>query len=143
MITEIVGPWTITTDPQRTKKFYDNHHYLSQDCNCEYCVNYLLACEQFPPTIYRLFESLGIDPRKEGEVSEFGKSAEGLYHYIVFYHFVGEIVKEPSSALASPDFHVEGFSVSFTNDLDLLPDDFPMPAVQIMLEMQLPWLLGL
>ncbi|WP_153731822.1 hypothetical protein [Sporosarcina obsidiansis] len=66
-----------------------------------------------------------------------------MHHYIVFYHFAGEIVKEPSVALVSRDYYVEGFSVSFTNDLELLPDDFPMPAVQVLLDMHLPWLLGL
>lgn len=61
------GPWIIEVDVGKTKEFYDKFHLISEDCNCSYCANYMLICDKFPREIKELFDSLGVDPCKEGK----------------------------------------------------------------------------
>lgn len=44
------------------------YHLITEGCDCDFCANYVLACDKFTPEIKALFNSLSIDPRKEGEI---------------------------------------------------------------------------
>jgi len=41
----------IYIDINKTKGFYDKYHLISEDCGCDFCANYVLACDKFPPEI--------------------------------------------------------------------------------------------
>jgi len=90
-----IGSWTIEVDISSTKEFYDKYHLITEGCSCDFCANYVLASENFSPDIKYLFNSLGIDPRKEGEVSELMENKDGTHLYGAFYHIVGRIIKGP------------------------------------------------
>src|SRR4051812_711144 len=107
-----VGSWVIEIDVSRTKKIYDRYHLITEGCDCGFCANYVLACDKFPLEIKNLFNLLGIDPRKEGEVSEYMENKDGSHLYGAFYHIVGRIIDGPKlwvptkkgSEVSSPNF---------------------------------------
>jgi hypothetical protein len=146
----IIGPWTIEVDVDKTNAFYDDYYLITEGCDCDFCANYVLACEKFPPEIKNLFYSLGIDPRKEGEVLEFMENEDGTHLYGAFYHIVGRIIKGPSlwvptnkSSEVSSHlfFKYHGIDVGFTEDLALVPEKSPLPVIQFEIQMNVPWLL--
>ncbi|MEB1808369.1 MAG: hypothetical protein LPK26_13945 [Bacillaceae bacterium] len=145
-----IGPWTIEVDVDKTKKFYDSHHLITEGCDCDFCANYVLACDQFPSEIKALFHSLGIDPRKEGEVSEYMENQDGTHLYGAFYHLVGSIIEGPKlwipadkgSEVSTPSFvEYHGVEIGFSKDVALVPDGFPVPTIQFEIQMNVPWLL--
>ena len=76
-----LGSWIIEVDVSKTKEFYDNFHFITDDCECDFCANYFLVCNRFPKEIKELFTSLGIDPRKEGEISHYRENDDETHLY--------------------------------------------------------------
>ncbi|MFV8830382.1 hypothetical protein [Alkalihalobacterium sp. APHAB7] len=145
-----IGPWTIEVDVDKTKEFYDKYHLITEDCDCDYCANYVLACDRFPSEMKDLFQSLGIDPRKEGEISEYMENQDSTHLYSAFYHMVGRIIEGPKlwtpskkgSKVSTPSFvEYHGVEIGFSEDLALVPDGFPVPTIQFEIQMNVPWLL--
>jgi len=62
-----------------------------------------------------------------------------------FYHLVGEIVKKPGVGIGKWDdlniIKVDNVKFTFTDELDLVPEKFPKPVIQLEFEVMLPWLL--
>ncbi|MBS3680772.1 hypothetical protein KGF86_11140 [Ornithinibacillus massiliensis] len=145
-----LGSWIIEVDVMKTKEFYNHYHLITEDCDCEDCANYVLACETFPHEIKALFHSLGIDPRKEGEISHYIANQDGTHVYGIFYHIVGRIIDGPenwpsnviSTEVLTP-YSIEQCEadVWFTQDLALVPEGFPKPIIQVEIKMNVPWLL--
>jgi len=145
-----IGSWIIEVDTKKTKDFYEQYHLITEGCECNYCANYVLACDQLPEEIKILFNSLGIDPRKEGEVSEYMKNEDGTHLYGVFYHVVGRIIKGPqlwvpnmeSSEVFSPNFEKYfDVEIGFSDEISLVPEGFPTPIIQFEVQMNVPWVL--
>lgn len=137
-----LGPWVIDVDVSRTKRFYEEFHFITEDCSCSYCANYILACEKFPPEIKNLFDSLGINPCKEREVSEFMENDDGTHLYHSFYHIVGRVIEGPKlDEKETSTYNLTGFEIGFTENIDLVPEKFPRPTLQIEFEMNIPWVL--
>ncbi len=143
-----VGRYVLEIDKSQTRKFYDKYHVITEDCDCVYCTNYILACDTFSPEVKHLFNLLGIDPRKEGEISEYMANDNGTHLYGAFYHIVGKIIDGPQlqipttseSGVSTPNS--EEVEISFREeDLDLVPVDFPKPTVQFEIQLNIPWLL--
>lgn len=146
-----VGSWVIEIDVKRTKDFYKRYHLITEDCGCYFCSNYVLACDTFPNQIMNIFNLLGIDPRKEGEVYECMKNEDGTHLYGGFYHIVGKIINGPDLSMPtmegeeSSSLHFIGHNeieIGFNKDLALVPDDFPRPVIQFEFQMNVPWLLS-
>lgn len=143
-----VGRYLIEIDVNQTKSFYEKHHFITEDCCCAYCTYYTLACDEFSPEIKNLFNLLGIDPRKEGEISEYMVNEDGTHLYGAFYHIVGKIIDAPQ--LYTPTNSENEFStlnlnrieIGFSEELDLIPDSFPKPTVQFEIQLNIPWLLS-
>jgi hypothetical protein len=137
------GIWTIEIDVSKTKRFYDNYHLITEDCQCDYCANYVLACDKFPLEIKELFNSLGIDPRKEGEVSHYLENQDKTHFYGAFYHIAGKIIEGPTtenSELLSPNFFENTkVDICFSEELTLVPEGFPTPTIQFEIHMNFPW----
>ncbi|MCJ0930571.1 hypothetical protein MST22_05340 [Virgibacillus halodenitrificans] len=146
MIQMKVGPWVIETDVNLTKNFYNNYHVITKDCSCDYCANYILACANFPPEIKNFFDSLGIDPCKEGEISHYIENKDGTHLYSAFYHMIGRVITKPQVwELPNNEisiFSLAGYEIGFSEDLDLVPEGFPTPTIQVEIEMTIPWLLS-
>ncbi|WP_153731436.1 hypothetical protein [Sporosarcina obsidiansis] len=132
-----IGPWKIRVDREKTNSYYQQFQGRIDDCFCEDCATYVNGITQFPPAYDELFLSLGIDPAKEGEVFVIDEKQVNCKRYMGFYHFIGEILATPAS---DEDFYyqiekVGNFDIGFTEEVDLVPSDFPLPIVQLVFEM--------
>lgn len=145
-----IGDWIVEIDVERTRRFYEGYHRITEGCDCLYCKNYAEAAVRFPRPVLEFFQSLGIDPAKEGEISEYCENEDGTHLYGGFYHIVGRLVSGPDCWVkASEDLrHLDGnmveicgFTFGFTYGLSLLPDEFPEPAVQLEFQGNVPWVL--
>ncbi len=128
---------------EKTKEYYDNI-LVEEGCNCAYCKNYIKACESFSKEVLDFYKMLGIDPQKEGEFMEFEAHTDE-HLYMGFYHLVGEIIKKPSVGIMKWDdlstVKIDNVDFTFTDELDLVPENFPKPVFQLEFEVMLPWLL--
>jgi hypothetical protein len=132
-----IGPCRLLVDAEATRAWYAARGEIAGGCDCAYCRNFAAAIETVPRDAGALLASMGVDIRKPREVIEWGPGAGGRYPYEGIYHLAGTAPAGdcPSAVLA------EGVTVSFDEDCDLLPEDFPSPCFQINVTMKLPWLL--
>lgn len=146
-----IGDWIVEIDVERTRRFYQEYHRITGGCDCLYCRNYVEAADKLPRPVLEFFQSLGIDPIKEGEVSEFCKNEDGTHLYGGFYHIVGRLISGPDcwakagedlSHLGGNLLEVGGFTFGFTYAISLLPEHFPEPAVQLEFQGAIPWVLN-
>lgn len=146
-----IGNWIVEIDVEGTKAFYHAYHQITKGCDCIYCKNYVIATELLPKTVIDFFRSLGIDPTKEGEVSEYCENEDGSHLYGGFYHVMGQIISGPDCWIKTGEeishletnnlVEISGFKFGFTYGLSLLPDRFPKPALQLEFEGNIPWVL--
>ena len=144
-----IGSWIIEVDVTKTKVFYERQPLISQDWNSIFGENYVLACERFPQEVKELFHSLGIDPRKQGEVNEYKENEDGSHIYGGFYFIVGSLITGPNFWINSeedsmPNFEtINGIQIAFTDELAMSPDaDLPRPVIQLEFQLNVPWLLN-
>lgn len=68
-----------------------------------------------------------------------------MHKYIGSYHLVGKLLE--GNATTSDNWNetntikIEKFTFAFTNELEFLPEDFPVPALQLDFEVDIPWVL--
>jgi len=85
--------WQYTVDVAATTAAHARAtHGGSESCECNGCRNFRLVRSQvYPAEFIALLESMGIDPRKDGEVYHNGSIAPGLHDYGGWFHFIGEL----------------------------------------------------
>ncbi|SNS90022.1 hypothetical protein SAMN05446037_102639 [Anaerovirgula multivorans] len=136
------GEWIIEFDRVKTEEYYKN---ICEGCTCAYCINYRENLKSLTNDIEEFFSKLGIDPLKEGEFIEFGEIEPGIRHYSGFYHFVGNIIDGPKFSSLHWDkekmLKVGSYFLGFSDEIELLPNDFPKPVVQLEFEVSLPWII--
>lgn len=144
-----IGSWIIEVDISKTKAFYEKQPLITEEWDSDFDQNYVLACEKFPKEVKDFFHSLGVDPRKQGEVSEYKENKDGTHIYGGFYFIVGSIISGPDFWVCTeegltPNFEkVNGMQIAFTNELALTPDvELPEPAIQLEFQLNVPWLLN-
>lgn len=70
------------------------------------------------------------------------ENENGTHLYCSFYHIVGRIIDGPKlGGKETLTYELAGFDIGFTDDVDLVPEKFPKPIIQVELEMNIPWLL--
>ncbi|SKA79274.1 hypothetical protein SAMN05443428_10327 [Caloramator quimbayensis] len=135
--------WILKIDAEKTKEYYDSIT-VEEGCGCDYCRNYIKNCKTFSKEVMDFYTMLGIDPEKEGEFMEFEANA-GKHLYMGFYHLIGEIVKRPNNGADKWDnaniIKIGNVKFTFTDKLDLVPDNLPKPVMQLEFEVMLPWIL--
>ena len=74
------GPWTLRADVAATRRAYERIGQGSAEgCVCDPCKNFLVVRDEaYPPDVMRLFESLGIDYRKETEICHYCRLPSGV-----------------------------------------------------------------
>lgn len=140
-----ITDWDLEVDFTRTHEYYSNHN-IDDDCKCTSCKNYRVNCQYFSSQLMEFFQSLGVDPSKEGEFMEFGPSKDGNVIYMGFYHLVGKIIDGPDYVedkweqinLLKIDQYEIGFS---SKEIRCLRDDFPRPVIQLEFKTILPWII--
>lgn len=132
--------WQLAIDIEATARAYER---LALDCTCSYCRNFALGVARLPEPLPGLLHSLGIDPAKPANVSEYARQPNGLHMYDAFYHVVGTILDD--RAVVRDQFgHVqltESIDLLFTTEAQLVGRDFPQPVLQLEIFFFLPWLL--
>ncbi len=73
------------------------------------CITFALVREQaYPLEMLALFDSIGIDFKKENEVHHYGRTPGGLHIYRGWFYVVGSIKQGPDSWLRLGDGKCEG-----------------------------------
>ena len=99
MKTTVFDEWIIECDEWITASAYSKISCGSaQECGCDDCQLFVKLCPSiFPRRVRDLLEGLGIDLKKEKEVSEFGfgRARPGMNLYIAEYDFYGKLLLAP------------------------------------------------
>jgi len=142
--------YTVRADPNTTHELIRELPNIGEQehCNCRGCSNYALAAEHFPFEVKRLFASLGMDPKKEGNVTHFYRAENGLLYYHACYYGTGEIIEQPSEWPVKV-YHkneTDNFLLTLTqvSPNSQIPTHvpFPEPRLELYIEAYLPWLLA-
>lgn len=148
-----IGRWILRVDAEATRAAMASPLQPdgAEGCGCAYCRNYVSQRHHlYPPAMVRLFDELGVDLRRDAEVVEYARSADGLHEYGIWYHLVGQIEAGaeawvPTGAHSS---HLEtedvggGFSIGFSHRSDMMPPSFAgLPVVQLDISFRIPWVL--
>ena len=151
MVISIVNfrEWVFEVDKVLTKQTYLGVSGSGADtCLCNDCKNYVAYRDHvFPKEIIDLFNELGIDYRKEVEITSWQVLPNGLHHIGGWFHFKGNIVTgksyrvPPESKSYTFDLTpmTENFSIGFSegNDLTFFADKTGL--VQIEFDTKIPW----
>jgi hypothetical protein len=111
--------WTFEVDRELTIKTYEKVPGSGADgCICNDCKNYVAYRDNvFPSEIKQLFIDLGIDYKKEVEITSFEKLENGLHHIGGWFHFKGKV-------LSGKDYRVPVPGGGYTFDLTKITDYF-------------------
>lgn len=129
-----VFEWEVEFDKDKTAQAYIP---LSVGCNCAYCKNFLVVCQNLPSDYIEFLIQFGIDPTKPAEIVEFNENPDGTHFYGWWYHVAGQLKNENETHIK---FNPE-IDMVFRNKRDLAPKDFPLPSFQIDFFSNLPWVL--
>ena len=135
--------WAIDVDVETTR------HYNQEElevCGCLHCENFSLMILQKHRELRLALMELGIDAARPNHVSYFLREEDGQYLAIGNYHFCGTLVKGEWCTMEdwneTNTAEVDGMQLGLSKEMELLPDNFPAPAVQVNFEIIMPWLLG-
>jgi len=143
--------WIFEVDKALTEKTYNNISGSGADtCGCNDCKNYVAFRDKvFPAEVIELFNDLGIDYRKEVEITYYDTLPNGLHHIGGLFHFKGKV-------LAGKDYRVplplgghtfdltritENFSIGFAEGNDLTFFEDKTGLVQIEFDTSIPWII--
>lgn len=143
--------WEFEVDSQLTKETYDKVIGSGADgCECIDCKNYIAYRDSvFPEEIKTLFEDLGIDYRKEVEITSFETLPNGLHHIGGWFHFKGKVLKGKNYRVPLPSGGytidltsiVENFSIGFAEGTDLTYFSNKNGLVQVEFMTFIPWVI--
>lgn len=140
--------WELIVDEKLTKSTYEKVEIGSADsCICNECKNYLnFRKNVFPEEIKNLFLEIGIDYKKESEVTRYCKQKNGLHFYGGWFHFKGNFNgKNCEITLAENGFTLDltkiakNFSIGFRISSSLSFFEDKTNIVQIEFETEIPW----
>ena len=144
--------WKFEVDRELTETTYTNVLGSGADtCVCNNCKNYVAFRDNvFPDEVLKLFNDLGIDYRKEVEITSWEKLPNGHYHIGGWFHFKGKL-------LTGKDYRVSiAGGNGFTFDLTKISDNFSIGfgegnnmtyfeqkvgLVQIEFDTNIPWVI--
>ena len=155
--------YVLDIDVDRTREFYarEDIETTSEKCTCQGCQNYDKAILAASDTVVGFLRSLGIDPRKPTEVFNTTGMLEedGTIPYNGWLHICGTIVEGPDTVtervtedgvrclsyrwdLAYRPDPAYPFELLPTREIDLIPENFPAPVLQMEINTRLPWVLS-
>jgi hypothetical protein len=112
--------WEFEVDRELTRQTYDSVSVSgAESCVCNDCKNYVVYRDNvFPEEIKRLFDDLGIDYKKEVEITSYEILPNGLHHVGGWFHFKGKLLNGKSYRAPTPD------NAGYTFDMTKIKDDF-------------------
>lgn len=144
------GVYRIEHDSERTREFYAQAPDTC--CDCAGCRNFRAAVSRMSEALRSFLEQFGIDPAKPAEMSVLYAPAKDEVCYNGFYHFCGEIREGRDAYIQTGERSFEldqryiisvsdGERAWFLAECALLATNFPLPAVQMEVFFNLPWVL--
>ena len=145
--------WKFEVDVPLNRQVYAGITDSGADsCPCDDCKNYVACRDQvFPAAIKELFDALGIDFRKEVEITHYQTLENGLHQIGGWFHFKGRIVSGKDYRKPSSDGN------GYTLDLTAVTDNFDLGfapgsalsffkekdnLVQVEFMTSIPWVIG-
>ena len=112
--------WEFEVDRELTRQTYESVSVSGADsCVCNDCKNYVAFRDKvFSDEIKQLFDDLGIDYKKEVEITSFETLSDGLHHIGGWFHFKGRLVSGINYKVPIPN------NSGFTLDLTKVEDNF-------------------
>jgi len=135
---EIAG-WLVSVDTERTRTTYESIAKGGWEiCGCAGCRNFGAVVRRgLPPEVLAFFRGAGIDPLKDAEVYELGKTSSGMRAYGGEYYFWGKVEKASGELSSKPKFRI-----SFASPGALVRPEFRAKgAVRLLFDTALPWVL--
>ena len=150
-----IYPWKIKYDHDHTILAYSKmEHGDADNCDCSMCQNFreLRGC-LYPESILRVLEDIGVNYRKECDISHVCKLENGRHLYLGGFYYVGEVEYldekyRPSEEIDNITVAVnETFSWHFTHILfapNAMPDvSGDKKLIEIAFSAELPWVIDL
>jgi hypothetical protein len=142
--------WEFEVDLELTRLTYQSVSVSGAErCVCNNCKNYVVYRDKvFPDEIKRLFDDLGIDYKKEVEVSSFGTDVNGLHNMGGWFHFKGRVLKGKDYRVPIPGGSgytfdltavADNFSIGFSEGNDLTHFEDYTGLVQVEFMTYIPW----
>jgi hypothetical protein len=131
--------WKFECDVKATRRAYETISAGGvETCECSECKNFLAQRDSvFPAEIMTLFDSLAVNYKRDAEIYHIARQHLGFHRYGGWFHFVGNILKEPIGPA-----HLDHFTVDFVPDRSLAAKAFEdYPLVQIEITAEIPWVL--
>ena len=141
--------WEFESANELTMVFYEEQENGSAEkCGCDNCKNFASSRNQiYPEEVRQLFIDLGIDFKKELEVTHFALMPNGLHFYEGCFYFNGKIINgKDCLAPVVPKGWVnelieinEHFKIGFSENSELTTrkENF----VQVVFSTNIPWIL--
>lgn len=88
------GNFKLDVNIDKTREYYETiAELITKGCDCDGCANYERATEVFPNPVKKLFDDLGIDPKKAADVFVCCAKDNGAKaSYMGCYVFGGKII---------------------------------------------------
>ncbi len=131
--------WMFDCDVEATRRAYETISAGSVEaCECSGCKNFLAQRDSiFPEEIRKLFDELGVNYKRDAEIYHIAQLQPGLHQYGGWFHFVGNILRQPLGPAS-----MDHFTVDFVPDRSLAANAFEnYSLVQIEITMEIPWVL--
>jgi hypothetical protein len=142
--------WEFEVDKDLTEKTYLKTPKSGSDtCDCLDCKNYIEYREKvFPEDVIQLFDDLGVDYKKEVEVTHWDIS-NGICLIAGWFHFKGSVLSGKNCYIPSESggFHISltelsnNFSIGFGEGNALTFFENTSGLVQIEFQTSIPWVI--
>lgn len=80
------GEYKIDVDVEKTRQFYDRAKTVSEECQCDGCLNFERAVDELSQNIRDFFSALGVDMKKICECYVYCAKDENTLYYGGFCH---------------------------------------------------------
>jgi hypothetical protein len=145
--------WEFEVDNVVTRKTYDQvSRSGAEECECNNCKNYVAYRERvFPKEVVTFFSDIGVDYRKEIEITDYQRLPNGLHHIGGWFHFKGQILSGKDCRVFTDDSKAgwtfdltsidDMFSMGFCMGSDLAYFEDNAGLVQVEFETKIPWVI--
>ncbi|MGN1032530.1 MAG: hypothetical protein ACI4PU_03645 [Intestinibacter sp.] len=132
------GPYKVDIDIDATRAYYSVDDVNS--CICHGCKNYRKYADECNPIIKEFFKKIGIEDLKYiAEITPFNTEEDGRVFYGGFYHLCGRVIESTCECIMYKI--TDNFEIWFSEECDLLADDFPEPSIQLNIAARIPWII--
>ena len=143
--------WTFEVNKVLTEKTYQSISNSGADtCECNNCKNYVSYRDKvFPKEVIDLFHNLGIDHRKEVEITSYETLPNRLHQIGGWFHFKGRVLVGKDYRVPLPlcghTFDLtpvtDNFSIGFAEGNDLTFFEDRTGLVQVEFDTSIPWVI--